>query len=79
LLFGADRLAVVCAFDRHVFQYSQAGIETLQFSVAQSAESLQAGRFPCPAPVSLFRLFVGRAHRRMAGPKLDGAISGAAE
>lgn len=30
---------------------------------------------PCPASVSLFRPYAGRARRRMAGPKLNGAIS----
>ena len=47
LRYDADRLAVVCALDRRVFQYRQASIAILNSWVAQSADLLQAGRSPC--------------------------------
>lgn len=82
-IYWADRLAVVCALDRHVFQYRQASSLTILIVlVAQSANSLQAGR-----PGNLYQInsppppLLAEHSGEWPGesPKLDGAILGSAE
>lgn len=61
-------IGMYSSIGRPVFSHCKSGLLSQQVRCKMLAA-------PCPASVSLFRPYAGRARRRMAGPKLNGAIS----
>jgi hypothetical protein len=68
-IYRADRLALVCALGRHVFQYRQASSFAILIFLGCTVSRFAASWPPRKSVSDQFSAapFVGREHRRMAG------------